>query len=308
MLAGLVALAGALIVSQLLARQATLEAGDHETLAALGMTRRQLRVLGVIRVGLIAAVATVVAVAVAVAVSPAFPIGTAAGAEPEPGVRVDVGIVAAGALLTAALCLVTAVVVERLRSGRSGPAPRRRPRVALGLLPLTLHLGGRLALAPGRGRTAVPVRSTLAALTVAVAAAALSVTFVASLGHLVDTPRLYGWDWDLQIGGVGVPDISEPLVEGLRSNPAVEAIAIGAVAQLEVDGRRVDGYALDPVQGTVSAALLEGRAPIGRRRDRARVGDVGRNRSGARGRGDRRAGGHDGAHGDRRPGGVSEPG
>ncbi len=36
MLAALVALAGALIVSQLLARLAALESGDHETLTALG--------------------------------------------------------------------------------------------------------------------------------------------------------------------------------------------------------------------------------------------------------------------------------
>ncbi len=70
-----------------------------------------------IRAGLIASVATAVAVLVAVAVSPAFPIGTAAGAEPEPGLRVDVGIVAAGALVTGALCLVAATVVERLRTG-----------------------------------------------------------------------------------------------------------------------------------------------------------------------------------------------
>jgi len=262
MLAALVALAGALITSQLLARQAELESGDHETLTALGMTRRQLRAVGMIRVGLIAAGAAAVTVLVAVAVSPAFPIGTAAGAEPAPGLRVDLGIVAVGALLTGGLCLVAAIVAERLRRGRTGQEPRRRAWAPLSHLPLTLHLGSRLALAPGRGRTAVPVRSTLAALTVAVAAAALSVTFVASLGHLVDTPRLYGWDWDLQLGGVGVPDISEQLVEGLGANPAVGGMAIGAVAQLEVDGRRVDGYALDPVQGTVSAALLEGRAPI----------------------------------------------
>ena len=264
LLAGLVALAGALIVAQLAVRQSVLEAGDHATLGALGMTRRQLWALGLRRAAVIAALAGLIVVLVAVAVSPLFPIGTAAGAEPDPGLRVDGAAVAVGALLTAGLYFAWSAGVERVRVTRSTVRPPRRTLLGwTRQLPLSLHLGGRLALEPGRGRTAVPVRSTLAALTVAVAAAAMSISFVASLAHLTDTPRLYGWAWDLQIGGSAVPDISDPLVEGLQANPDVQNVAIGSVAQLEVDGRRVDGYALDDVQGAVSAALLEGRAPDG---------------------------------------------
>ena len=84
---------------------------------------------------------------------------------------------------------------------------------------------------------------------------------MASLDHLTHTPRLYGWAWDVQIGGVAVPDISDLLIEGLQQNPAVENFAVGTISQLEVNGDRVDGYAVDDVQGAVSAALLEGRAP-----------------------------------------------
>jgi putative ABC transport system permease protein len=265
MLAALVAIAGALIIAQVLARQVVLESRDHATLRALGMTPRQLLQVGALRALTVAAAAGVLVVLLAVAVSPAFPVGTGAAAEPDPGVRVDVGAILVGALATAALTFVLSVVADRLRQIRVARPPRERARhlAWTGRLPLSLHLGGRLALDPGRGPTAVPVRSTLAALVAAVAAAALSVSFVASLDHLTHTPRLYGWAWDVQIGGLGVPDVSDVLTEGLQQNPAVENLAVGTISQLEVDGHRVDGYAVDDVQGSVSAALLEGRGPTG---------------------------------------------
>ncbi len=262
-LALLVALAGALIVTQLLLRQATHERAEHETLAALGFRRRQLLALAGVRVGSEAVVASVTVVAVAVLVSPLFPIGTAAGAEPDPGVRLDAAAVLVGVILTAGVCLVAGSGVELIRGRRS---PSRATSTALASvtarLPLTAGLGTRLALAPERGPRSVPVGSTLAALTVAVATAALAVTFVGGLNRLIETPRLYGWAWDVQIGGVGVPDISGPLTDGLAGNPGVESFAVGSVAQLEVDARRVDAYALDPVQGVVPAGVIEGRAPI----------------------------------------------
>jgi putative ABC transport system permease protein len=64
---------------------------------------------------------------------------------------------------------------------------------------VTAATGVRLALEPGRGRTAVPVRSALigAALSVFVVTAAF--TFGANLLHLVHTPRMYGKTWDAAV-------------------------------------------------------------------------------------------------------------
>ena len=56
-------------------------------------------------------------------------------------------------------------------------------------------------------RTAVPVRSMIAGAAIAVAVLTGVVTFVSSLDHLLATPRLYGWNWDLTIGdGYGPTD------------------------------------------------------------------------------------------------------
>ena len=62
--------------------------------------------------------------------------------------------------------------------------------------PITTVTGARLALEPGRGRSAVPVKTTLATAAVAVASVAAALTFGASLQHLVATPRLFGQTWD----------------------------------------------------------------------------------------------------------------
>ena len=60
--------------------------------------------------------------------------------------------------------------------------------------------GVRMALEPGRGRTAVPVRSTLLAAIVGVAAVTATFTITESADHLLDTPRLYGHNWDAVVG------------------------------------------------------------------------------------------------------------
>lgn len=272
-LAALVALASTMIVAQMLVRQAALESDDEPTLRALGMTPRQRLAVGALRALVMAGGAGLAAIVVGAALSPLFPLGTAAAAEPAPGFRADCSALVIGAGLVALVTFVVSVLATAVRVARRtvvdpGGAVRRRSGGShqwARHLPLTLRLGGRLALDPGRGPTAVPVRSTVASLSVAVAAAALALTVTASLDHLTQSPRLYGWVWDAQVGGVGTPDINEPLTAGLLDNPAVANVAVGAIPQLDINGVRVDGYAVDEVQGTIATALLEGRPARGAR-------------------------------------------
>ena len=60
----------------------------------------------------------------------------------------------------------------------------------------TCAVGLRMAFEPGRGRTAVPVRTALAGTTVAIGAVAAAFIFAASLLGLVGTPGRYGQNWD----------------------------------------------------------------------------------------------------------------
>src|SRR5204863_9705254 len=103
-----------------------------------------------------------------------------------------------------------------LRSTAAATRTASRPRSGvadllgrLGL-PAPAVAGVRMAHEPGAGRTAVPVRSMIAGAAIAVAVLAGVVTFVSSLDHLLATPRLYGWNWDLTIGdGYGPADASD---------------------------------------------------------------------------------------------------
>ena len=64
---------------------------------------------------------------------------------------------------------------------------------------MTLTAGAHLALDPGQGRTAVPVRSALAGTMLSVLVVTAAFTFGANLLHLVNSPRLYGQNWDAAI-------------------------------------------------------------------------------------------------------------
>ena len=86
-----------LIVGQAATRLLATGSPDIPALAALGMTRGQLTAVGLVKVGVAAAIGAMVAAGVAVAASPLMPIGAAALAEPDPGVSADVVVLAAGA-------------------------------------------------------------------------------------------------------------------------------------------------------------------------------------------------------------------
>ena len=185
-LAGLISLA---VIGQLLARQLSLEAAEFPVLRAIGMTPRSLLALSMARLAMVTGTGAVLAVAVAVAASPLTPIGAARLAEPDPGVHADIAVLAAGLAIIALLPLILLAlpawravrraagppVVAEPTAGRTRPSPLMTALTAAG--PVTTGLGMRMAFEPGRGRTAVPVRSALAGTTIAIAALVAAAVF-----------------------------------------------------------------------------------------------------------------------------------
>ena len=270
LLAGLIALAALLVSFQALSRQAFVESSEHPVLRALGMTRRERFATGLVRTTVVAVLATLVAVVVAIALSPLWPIGLARVAEPSPGIEVNLAIVGVGILAVfLAIFVIGALTAWRWTRPASRSRQLRnsiRPPLAARLLggnlrPLPLTLGVRQALDGGRGRTAVPVRTTVVAAALAVMTLTTALTFGSSLGHLLDTPRLYGWSWDAQIGGRGFPDFGSAVTTGLAGNPAVQGYATGTITEIAVNGVRADAFAVHAGGAGVGPALLAGRAP-----------------------------------------------
>ncbi len=273
----ILAVTALLIVGQVATRLLLAAAVDNRALAALGMTRGQLLAAALLQVGVAAAAGAAVACGVAVAASPLMPIGPARLAEPDPGLSVDVPVLAAGFVATVALLLARAAwPAWRQASARHQAArdpagvPGRRSQAAEWLAqagaPLTAVTGVRLALDPGRGRTAVPVRSALLGTALSLAAVTAAVTFGASLLQLVHTPRLYGQDWDVAVD-VQFATIAPQRFDAIAARvPGISGWTYGVLGTVRVGGAIVPAIGLAAGRGPLaSPTLLAGRPPRSQR-------------------------------------------
>jgi hypothetical protein len=269
--AGLTALAVALVLGQSLARQVAVESADFRALQAIGFDRAGLVASAVVRVAVIAIGGGLAAVAVAIPASRLFPFGVAKDAELHPGISLDAPVLAAGFVL-----VVTAVIARGAwaawRLARPPVAAAHTGRASLGSrlaaagVPTPAATGVDLALRPGGGSTAIPVRPALLGSAFAVAAIVAALTFASSLDHLLGTPRLQGWTWHAAAGNPNVPVDPTDATNALRANDRVAAAT--SVSQLardaDIGGRHVSVIGVDYVAGRLFPPLLEGRAPAGR--------------------------------------------
>jgi hypothetical protein len=269
----LTAIAALLVVGQSIARQVQLDAGEQAVLRAVGMTRSQLVAVTLVRVALVGAVGALLAAILAVLASPLSPIGLARQAEVDPGLSVDVPVLALGiagvlvAILTRAA--IAAWWVTRAAGSASGPdrVPRRSSQVVdhmarAGVRPSAVT-GIRLALEPGRGETAAPIRTAMVGVVVAVAAIAASLTFAASLDRLVRSPALQGWTWDVMVGNPNDEIDLTQKGELLARNPLVSGYSLveQPVERLALGGTTVPVLGMSAVKGSVLPRVLDGREP-----------------------------------------------
>ena len=218
-LACLAALAGLAVVGQAAARQFTVDADDHETLAALGLSARQFVTIGLVRAAVIGTVGAAGAVALAAALSPLTPVGEARLADGAAGaVVLDPAITTLGAvtavLVTVVLSAWPAVRNARLRRRAAGlpffPGLAVRAVTWTGAPPAAV-IGVRYALERGRGRRPVPVGTALLGSVLALAALCATAIFGASLARLIGTPALYGAPFQAQFA-------NESLGSGARAH------------------------------------------------------------------------------------------
>jgi hypothetical protein len=277
--AGLAALVGVLIFGQALARHTLLESSENPTLRTLGMTPRQLVGVAVLRALVIGLLAVGAAIGVAFALSPLAPFGFAGLVEPHPGLSFDALTTGAGAFALGVVAILVslpaAVRAARLRGDALGivEISRARPSaVATGLarsrLSPSAAVGVRMALEPGRGRTAAPVRSTLMSVILALAGLTLAFGFGASLQHLLGTPRLTGADWDIALHAWESSTAAATWTPALRADPSVGEFSTGnfldgrlVVGTSKARGVQTSAWGLNAAQGSVHPTVIEGRWP-----------------------------------------------
>jgi len=83
--------------------------------------------------------------------------------------------------------------------------------------------------------------------------------FTAGLTKLFDHPKLYGWNWDIQVGDSFAPSQDREAAR-LDANSAAEAVAIGTTERVEVRGQQVDLLAIESRKGSITPTMIAGRA------------------------------------------------
>jgi hypothetical protein len=262
------ALATVLIAAQAIVRQVQQAGEETAVLRALGASR--LVSMGDILLGILGAVvaSSLFAVGVAMALSPLSPIGPARPVYPSPGVAADLTVLGIGFLGLVVIIGAVAVAFaasaspdRRSRAQRRSARSSGAARLAAGSgIPVSAVAGIRFALEPGRGRTAVPVRSAVLGAVLAVATVVATLTFGSSLTTLVSHPPLYGWNWSYVLQGSNIPPQARTLLD---RDPLVAGWTGVSFADLEVAGQVVPAIVTD-APAPVSPPVLAGHQPDGR--------------------------------------------
>jgi hypothetical protein len=204
----LAALAALLIGLQIISRQLRALAEESSVMRALGAGPAVIAADSL--VGILGAVAagSLLSAVVCVALSPLSPLGPVRPVYPYAGIAFDWVVLGIGiAVLMVGLGAMAIALAYRGAPHRVARrfqlAPTRISRVVQSFasagLPAPAVVGARLALEPGRGRTAVPVRSALLGSVLAVAMVVTTLTFGSGLQSLVSHPALYGWNWSYML-------------------------------------------------------------------------------------------------------------
>jgi ABC-type antimicrobial peptide transport system permease subunit len=282
LLAILAAVAGILVLGQSLVRRTSLGAIDTPILRALGMKRREIVWAATLPAFVVAAGGALIAAAGAIVASTFFPAGLPRIVDPEPGLRVDAFAIGLGVALIVVTTLLSVIIPARwLASARGGiegnieyQGAERRSVIASTIsrlpLPPSAGAGARLALEPGHGRSATPVRSAVVGLSLAVATMVAAFGFAASMDHFAATPRLWGLDFDF---GAGQPYLGsafeETAIPLLRDDEHVQNLMGGNFQQnlvLKGPGGETQEavWAIETIKGhQVTITMLEGRWPEG---------------------------------------------
>jgi hypothetical protein len=261
-------LAALLIAAQLIARRFRTDGGDLQILRALGAGPSDTMFDYLIGMEVSILMGSLLAVAVAVALSPLAPLGPVRPVYPSGGFSFDWTVLGFGAVALVVLLSTTAALLAYATAPhRTALRPRIRStsgaRVVASLaragLPAPGVVGARMALEPGEGRSAVPVRSALLGSVLAVALVVTTLTFGNSLQTLVSSPALYGWNWTYILNPVGagsgnVPHVAFSL---LKHDRYVAAYSGASFNSVEIDGQDVP-FLVEDVGADVAPPILSG--------------------------------------------------
>ncbi len=249
---------------QAVSRQLRAEDDERQVLRALGAGPGATALDGLIGVVGAVVLGSLLAVVVAVGLSPLSPLGPVRPVYPDGGIAFDWTVLGLGFVVTIVV-LVSAALLHSYRWAphrtvgitsegiRSSVTARRAESAGM---PVAGVMGLRFALEPGRGRTAVPVRSALVGTVIAVALVVATLTFATSLRTLVSHPALYGWNWTYALNPSNdIPPSAETLLDHDHDVAAWTGIDYNDVT---IDGQSVPVIMARSLPESLSPPILSG--------------------------------------------------
>ena len=263
------AIAAAVFGGQILVRQLRREIGARETLAALGWRSSDIRVVALLRMSTIGLIMVATAIVATYLSSPIGSIGVAQRADFGATFHTDWRAMVAGVVGITVVAAASALLgARRLRTRTTSlfePFAR-----ALGLassISPAARLGTASLWPVGSARVQAARRTSSASCFTAAAVVVAAAVLVGSLTTLIDTPRNYGFPWDVQVGRFErSPELVDEAVESIKAIPDVSAASL----LYSADSARIDDttqrlIAFGPVADytIVTPTITEGHAPLG---------------------------------------------
>ena len=261
---GVAALAVLLIGVQVISRQLREAEEELAVLRAVGAGPLTIALDSL--VGALASVlaGSLLAAGLCVALSPLSPLGPVRQVYPGSGIAFDWTVLGAGLLVLiaglGAIAVVLAYRGEPHRVSKRYRLAHRSASKAMGVvasigLPVTAVVGARFAVEPGRGRTAVPVRSAFLGSVLAMALLVATLTFGSGLQSLVSHPALYGWDWSYMLNASN--DVPPQALSLLDHDADVAAWTGYDYNVAEIDGQTVP-FLFEDVHPEISPPIVSG--------------------------------------------------
>jgi putative ABC transport system permease protein len=265
---GIALLAALLIAAQLMARRGRVDRGELGVLRALGASPSETVLDSLIGFEVSILIGSLLAAVVAVALSPLAPLGPVRPVDPSRGISFDWTVLGFGVVvLVVLLSAVAALLAFTTAPHRSALRPLVRSTAGARVVAFSARaglsapgvVGVRMALEPGEGRSAVPVRSALLGSVLAVALIVTTLTFGNSLQTLVSRPSLYGWNWTyiLQPTGAGSGNVPKVTFALLKKDRYVAAYSGVSFNDMEVDGQNVP-FLSENAAAPVAPPILSG--------------------------------------------------
>jgi hypothetical protein len=264
LLAGATGLAAVIVLGQLITRQVRPTPSERQRLTAIGFTRAQVVGVAAAHALVPIVVGSFLGAGLAIIPSSAFPFGFVRVVEPDPGTRVDAGVLS-GTAVTIIVVLSLWVIASLTMTPSTGRSIHPSPLVealATRTAGATAATGVRCAFTRSdRDRGSVP--GTLVGLALTVAMVVGAATFGTSLARLVREPFRYGTNYDVALGDNGGRGLPPEMLDRLDADPDVTSLMVYTITNARIGDTVVPMLGMDVIRGDGTPTLIDGRLPAG---------------------------------------------